>query len=990
MTAPRVYTVAPGIPFVDAVAHGIASTIATSPAALAGAQVLLPTRRGCRALTAAFLRLSGGAPLLLPRLRPLGELDDDDDLALGLDDDDEAGTEAAGASIPPAISPLRRQLLLTRLVMKFRRDETTSDQAARLARELARLLDQVHTERLDLALLKDLVPAELAQHWLKTLDFLSIVTEHWPRILAEQDRIDPAERRIRLIEAQTESWRRRPPAGPVIAAGSTGSIPATAELLDVIAHLPQGTVILPGLDATADDASWQAIRDDPFHPQYGMARLLDRMKIDRRSVPHWPSAAAPASSPARAALIHRTLRPSATFEAPPPDCPAATDGLDGVARLDCAGPEDEARVVALIMREALEQPLRTAALVTPSRPLARRVAAELKRWGIEIDDSAGEALGNTVPGTFLRLVARMVADAFAPVSLLAALKHPLAGCGLAPAACRARVRRLETKALRGPRPKPGLAALQDGIGADDRALAALFAALDAATADFAGMFARQTAPLTQMLIRHAEAAEALAATDTEAGAGRLWADGAGDAAAEFIVALAEAAGAIDAIDTEEYPALLDVLMQGCVVRPRFGRHPRLAIWGPLEARLQHADVMILGGLNEETWPPKAEASPWMSRPMMKVLGLPLPERRIGLSAHDFAQAFCARHVYLARARREEGTPTVPSRWLLRLELFSKNTPWEAANATVAARWQSWQRELDSPEDRECVQIPPPAPRPPVASRPRRLSVTQIETWMRDPYAIYARFILGLKAIEPLDADPTGADYGAAVHQALDAFVRAFPDALPADVWPHLLTCGRQAFASLLDRPGVRAFWWPRFQRIAAWFLEGERQRRPRLSVSVTEVEGSMTLAAPAGPFVLTAKADRIDTLADGTLAIIDYKTGTLPAPKDLAAGLAPQLPLEAAIAREGGFAQVPARPASALEYWRLTGGNPPGECKPIANEDDELVDRSLTGLACLIAAFDQPDTAYLAQPRPAASPRFSDYAHLARVREWSAGGDDGD
>ena len=993
--APGVFTVAPGVPFVDAVAHGIATGIAASSLALARVQVLLPTRRGCRALSAAFLRLTKGAPLLLPRMRPLGELDDDDDLALGDDADDGLGDTAAGGGgdIAAAISPLRRQLLLTRLVIALSRGETSADQAARLARELARLLDQVQTERLDLARLKDLVPAELAHHWHITLDFLAILTEHWPRILAEENRIDPAERRIRLIEAQTAAWHQRPPAGPVIAAGSTGSIPATAELLAVIARLPEGRVILPGLDTGASDATWQAILDDPFHPQFGMARLLARLKLDRRAVPAWPASLPSASPAARAALIHRALRPAATFAAPAAFEDAAAAGLEGVVRIDCPGPEDEARVAALILRRALDQPGQTAALVTPSRPLARRVAAELRRWRIEIDDSAGRPLGSTQPGAFLRLVARMVADGFAPVPLLAALKHPLAGCGLAAVAARRQVRRLECRALRGPRPAPGIAGLRAALGDKDADLSALLASLERATAAFAHLFEAETAPLLQMIIRHAEAAEALAATAGESGAARLWTGEAGEATAEFVAAVAEAAEALGRVGTADYPALLDVLMQGAVVRPRFGRHPRLAIWGPLEARLQHADVMILGGLNEDTWPPKVEPSPWMSRPMMRAFGLPLPERRIGLSAHDFAQAFCARAVHLTRARREDGTPTVPCRWLLRLDLFTQGTPWAGANAAEAACWLAWQRELDAPAAADRVQITPPAPRPPVSARPRKLSVTQIETWMRDPYAIYARFVLGLRALDPLDADPAAADYGAAVHQALDAFARACPAALPADASDRLLAFGLRAFAPLFDRPGVRAFWWPRYQRIASWFLEGERRRRGRLAATLTEVEGSLALAGPAGPFTLTAKADRIDHLASDTLAIIDYKTGTPPSRKDVHAGFAPQLPLEAAIAQAGGFAALAARPVTALEYWRLTGGTPAGKIEALADGDDAgiaaLIEGAVTGLRDLIEAFDRPETAYLAQPRPSASPRYSDYAHLARVREWSAGSDDG-
>jgi ATP-dependent helicase/nuclease subunit B len=988
MTGVSVWTIPPGLSFADVLVTGIAAEAAAAGVPLTRVQILLPTRRACRAVAAAFLRLADGRALLLPRMRPLGDLDDDED-------EPPAGEDEAidTFAVPPAVAPLRRQLLLTRLVAAMGAAETTPDQAARLARELARLLDQVQTERLDLRALETLVPAALAEHWQVTLRFLEILTEHWPQILAEEGCIDPAERRNRLLEAQAHAWRCRPPTAPVYAAGSTGSVPATAALLEVVARLPNGSVILPGLDGLADDTTWAAILDDPGHPQFGMAHLLARLEIDRRRVPVWPAAAAREERSARVALVNRALRPAATVDAPISAIEAPLADLGGVTRIDCPGPEEEARCIALILRHTLETPHRTAALVTPNRVLARRVTAELRRWDIEIDDSAGQPLAVTPPGVFLRLIARMVAEAFAPVPTLPALKHPLAGLGLGPAVCRSRVRRLERLALRGPRPAAGIeglrAAIGDGLPDREPDVEAFVEALVAATAPLRALFARPRAGLRALVVAHVETAEALAATDRRTGADRLWTGDAGEALACHLEQLAEAADAIDPLAPGDYPALFDVLMTGQVVRPGFGRHPRLAIWGPLEARLQHADVMILGGLNEDGWPPKVAPSPWMSRPMMKTFGLPLPERRIGLSAHDFTQAIAAPVVYLTRAEREEGAPTVPCRWLLRLGLFTRGTPWEEMNVAEAARWLGWQRQLDAPTAADRVRITPPAPTPPVAARPRRLSVTRVETWMRDPYAIYARYVLDLRALDPIDADPTAAEYGAAVHQALHAFIDAHPRHLPADALDALLAAGERAFARLKDRPGVRAFWWPRFRRIAAWFVAVERQRRAGLTATATEIAGRIVLDAPAGPFELTATADRIDLLADGTLALVDYKTGVVPTDRDVTLGLAPQLPLEAVIAQDAGFLGIDGRPVSAIEYWQLTGGHPPGRRQTVAREPERLIETARAGLAHLIASFDRPETPYLARPRPAAATRYNDYAHLARIKEWSAADDGG-
>ena len=979
---PRVYTIPPSVAFVDALAAELLRRAEDDPLALPRMRILLPTRRACRALATAFLRIQGDRPLLLPRMTPLGDVDEDE---IALDYAAELGSE--DALIAPAIAPLRRLLLLTQLVLA-RDAKTSPDQAARLAQELARLLDQVQTERLDWRDLETLVPDELAAHWQTTLHFLTILSQHWPRILAEEGVCDPADRRNWLLAAQAAAWTKAPPATPVIAAGSTGSIPATADLLKVVSRLPHGAVILPGLDQEADDDTWAAIRAEPWHPQYGMALLLERLEVSRADVRVWPHEVPDRYAEARARLIHRALRP-AVASADPEPFGAAQLAVQHLSRLDAPTLEEEARAIALIMREVLEHDERTAALVTPDRALARRVAAELQRWQIAVDDSAGLALGDTQPGAFLRLVARMVADRFAPVPLLAALKHPLAGGGQTTARFRATVRRLELAALRGPRPAAGLAGLRHALGdrhSDSERLHTLLDTLTEATEPFVDLMERPSAGLPALLAAHVAAAEALAATDVEPGPDRLWQGDAGEAMAKFIAELADAAQGFAFDRTEAYPALFETLLAGQVVRPVWGRHPHLAIWGPLEARLQQADVLILAGLNEDSWPPRAAASPWMSRPMMQAFGLPLPDRRVGLSAHDFAQAFCAPTVWLTRARRREGTPTVPSRWLLRLEATLRPTP--EAEIRAGEAWLHWQSILDEPAPGERRRIDPPAPCPPVEARPRKLSVTRIETWMRDPYAIYAQNILRLTALDPLDADPGAAEYGSFVHAALDLFTRQHPRQLPGDALPQLLAIGRQVFAPMLDRPGVRAFWWPRFERIARWFVAEEERRADAIVERFSEVTGTLSIDAPYAPFALTAKADRIDRRTDGSLVIIDYKTGAPPTDKEVAAGFAPQLPLEAAIAAAGGFDGIPARAVAGITYWRLRGNDDGGETRDLKGDPSEFALTALAGLERLVAVFDQQTTPYAARPRSSVAPRFSDYEHLARIREWSAAGAD--
>ncbi len=981
-----------GAPFLPALAAGILAECGSDdPLALTRVTVLLPTRRACRSLAQAFAETGPVGVRLLPRLMPLGDVDEDE-LALGTHE-----TVAVATELAPAIEDLRRRLILARTILQLgaargpEARERSAVQAAALAGELARLIDQVETERLSFDRLAELVPNEYAAHWQETLRFLAIVTEHWPAVLAAEGAVDPSRRRNLALAALLSHWQARPPPGPVYAAGSTGTVPATADLLAAIAVLPQGRVVLPGLDRDLDEPSWAAL--DASHPQYSLKRLLTRLGLHRHEVPDWPTAEVSPRAAARARLAGLALLPATTSgqwrERAAEIRAAATAALPGLSRIDCHGPHQEAGAIALLLREALEIPGRTAALVTPDRELARRVAAELQRWGIAIDDSGGQALAASVPGAYLRLVARMAQEQAAPVPLLACLKHPLAAGGTEPGRFRHRVRGLELAVLHGPRPGPGLVGLRQALDRRPAPDLELIGWLDGLTRRLAPLFdllSRPRAALGALLSTHVAAAEALAATDAETGAQRLWAGEAGEALALLIADLKLAAEDFPDLPTGQYADFLDACLDGRVVRPRFGRHPRLTILGLLEARLLSADLVILGGLNEGTWPPEPGVDPWMSRPMRDLFGLPSLERRIGLTAHDFTQGFAAPEVVLTRATRVEGTPTVPSRWLLRLEHLLGAGGVESG-LPVRPKVLAWQRQLD-----ETVREPPaapPAPCPPVAVRPRRLSVTEIETWRRDPYAIYARHVLGLEPLPALDLDPSLADYGQLIHRALDVFLRTTLGGLPAEAEAMLLATGRRIFGDALSLPGVRAFWWPRFERIAAWFVTAERQHREVSTPLATEVRGELTLRGPAGAFVLRGKADRIDRLEDGRLVLIDYKTGSLPSVKEIGFGYAPQLPLEAAIAAAGGFAEVPAGEAARLEYWRLGGGQPAGKIQAFTEGHSklpppaELARQASTGLERLIAVFDDPATPYPARPRPDYVPRFSDYDHLARVKEWS-------
>lgn len=976
--APEIYTLPPHISFVDGLVRGIRARFGDDPLRLSDVLVLLPNRRAVRSLRDAFLRAADGRSLLLPRIEPIGDVDEDD-LFLSAT----LPQATWHMDLAPPIPSHMRQMLLMDIIGRWygsRGEEPPeSAQCAILAQSLVQFLDHVQTAQLTFGDLENLVPEEYAAHWQQTLDFLKILTERWPGILAPTGFSDMAVRRNILLEGLREKWLENPPAHPVIAAGSTGSIPATANLLKVIARLPKGMVLLPGLDLGMDETSWDAL--DDTHPQATMKNLLFTLESSRDDVESWLEG--PTAPSARDHLLREVMRPAETTD----QWPGLDVDLDKATRhfirLDAPGPREEAGMIALMLREVLETEGRTAALVTLDRQLARRVAGEMKRWGIMIDDSAGIPLLNTTAGVFLRLTAQMVGEGMAPVALLSVLKHPLAAAGQDVGEFRKMTRALEEKILRGPRPAAGCQGIYQAI--KQNPMKDWWQGIRDIIHPFELVMQKPQASFEELLACHVQMVESLCASHDRSGPERLWKGDAGESAAKLIEDLQQAAPCLAVLKPENYPALLEVFMAGITVRPKYGLHPRLNIWSPLEARLQQADLVIMGGLNEGSWPPEPLPDPWMSRPMRQKFGLPSPERKIGLSAHDFVQTAASARVVMIRSEKVDGTPTVKSRWLSRMDAIAPNMAPNMAKTDDMTLWLDRYHALDRPAKARVIQ--PPEPTPPVTVRPRSLSVTRIQKWMQDPYSIYARYILNLKTLDALDADPGAADKGTIIHDALDDFMKAYSHDLPPDAMARLIRFGTARFEEYIDRPTVRAFWWPRFIHVAEWFVTTEKARRMTSKTVATEVKASQSFDLPGGPFTLTAKADRIDQMSDGSYSIIDYKTGQSPTARALHAGYAPQLPLEGMMAARGRFNGLAAGTVSDLSYWQLKGGEDVAKITSFSQTSRPKMDvaavitSSYDGLVRLVTTFDLPDTPYLNNPRPD-NLGYGEYDHLARTKEW--------
>lgn len=1035
MSAPRrVLTIPPGVPFLPTLARALLDGSVVpgfrfdgDPLALADATIYVPTRRAARSLRGVFAELLGGRSAILPVIRPLGEFDEDD-AAFEAD----APEPPEAADLAPPIPTMDRLLLLAPLVRAWKRrlpghvaalfDEevvvpASAADAIWLARDLSRLMDEVETEGADWARLAGLVEGNLAGWWQVTLDFLRIVTENWPALLAERGRSDPAAHRSALIRLEAARLRRSPPAGPVIAAGSTGSIPATAELLAAIAALPAGAVVLPGLDTAMDAQSFAAITAPGArpallgHPQYGLAKLVGKLGVAREEVGALGEADEPLA--VRAALVGEALRPAETTELWPETrhgfAPAALEAaLAGMTLLEAANEREEAAAIALALRRAVAEPGRRAALVTGDRALARRVSAELRRFGVMADDSGGTPLAGTPPATLLSLALEAAFRPGDPVAILSLLKHPLLTLGMERPAVRHAAETVELVALRGGTGRPDVLTLStmfearlERLAAQTRApfwlerlsardleqARALLEKLSAALEPLGRLRGMPGADM-RMLVRESVIALEALGRAADGTLTRLYEGDAGERLAELLRSLVSAEAAFT-FDADEWPDVMRALAATETVKPARGADRAIAIWGALEARLQHVDTIVIGGLNEGVWPRRPEGDRFMSRLMKTSIELEPPERRIGLAAHDFQMAMGKREVVLARAARSGDSPAVPSRWLQRLLTFVGPDHAKALRGR-GERLLAWARALDDGPRQDFA--PRPQPKPPVAVRPTHFSVTEIETLRRDPYAVYARRILRLAALDPLIRDPGAAERGTLFHAILHRFSRECGDPAGPGALEALLAAGRACFAEAALPPDVHFVWWPRFEQLAAGIIDWERNRAPEVSRRHAEERAGKTLVGASG-VTLSGYADRVDLLAGGVADILDYKTGSYPSKGQAHTLLSPQLALEGALLKRGAFAALGACEPADLAFVRL---KPNGEViqesileyNRQARSAAELSEEAWARLEKLLLHYQNPSTGYLSRALPFREGEpGGDYDHLARVLEWSAGGE---
>jgi len=884
----------------------------------------------------------------------------------------------------PAVPPLRRKLELARLVDRMARGlpafETGSGIFS-LTESLAALMAEMQSEGVPPEALERLdIQASHAEHWRQSLAFIRIVARFFEADAAP----DPEARQRRVVERLVSEWAERPSPARIVVAGSTASRGATRLFMQAVARLPRGALVLPGFDFDMPDHAWSSLCSGPFpiedHPQYRYRSLLDGLALAPTRVACWTDRAPP--SPARNTLVSLALRPAPVTDQWMAEGEKLTDlprSCAGLSLIEAAEPRQEALALALVLRQTVEQG-RKAALITPDRMLTRRVAAALDRWGIIPDDSAGQPLHLTAPGRLIRHLARMIGQKLTLESLLIVLKHPLVATGSALRGAHLRLtRELELKLRRDGPAFPDGAFLEAWGGAGDAEqqnwshwLAALIGQIETPG----------RCSVSAWLETHLALLEGLAAgPDGAVAASELWLGEAGQSCARLLDDLRAENEESLIVSAANYADLVDTLLQAGQVRNPLAAHPLVSFLGTLEARAHDAEVILLAGLNEKSWPEAPSPDPWLSRQMRLDAGLLLPERQIGLSAHDFQQGIAGQEVILSRARRDADAETVPSRWLNRLLNLLGGLP-DAGGAEALAQmrgrgaaWLALAAALDQPTA-PLAPAPRPAPRPPEEARPRQYSVTAIKTLIRDPYAIYAKRILRLSPLDPLRPGPDPRLRGEALHRIVEHFVAEFDPAESLESGRNrLLRLAETVLEAMIPWPSAQRLWRARLARIAAELVAQEAARRAEGAPAVVETKASIAIGATG--HILTAKPDRIDLLHDGTAMVYDYKSGTLPKEPEVR-HFDKQLLLEAAMIARGAFVEIGPREVSGMTYIHLGGS---GETRRLKLGPED-VEETWTKLQALLARYGARKQGFAARRAMQLSRDAGDYDHLARFGEW--------
>ncbi len=965
MSRNNIYNISATESFLDVLAEGIIRRYAAQDLnELSKILVLLPNKRSCTGLREAFLRQTKGKPVLLPKIRPVGDIDSE-----------EIFITSEIFDIPEPVPAIKEKFILAKLIMEWQKENQggdiknyTEDQALFLAGELRSFLHDLQRENIPFTSLGNIVPDELAKHWQITMDFLYSLVEKWGYVQKKEGFISSVEFQKKLTKKQIELWRDNPPEYPVIIAGSTGSIPATSELIKEVLSLKKGAVILPALDTFCSSDYWKSI--DKSHPQYAIKNLLSFLSVSREDVANWSDGCDD----------NERLRVASEVLSPPEVIKEWFDlsdkkGFEGISILEASDIQEEAEVISLAIREKLENKDCNIAVITHSRDISRRIISIMEKWGIKANDSAGIPISETSIGIFLRLIADVPAGKYDPITLLSLLKNPFTEIGESKFQCRKYARELEKKFLRGIRKYDNIDSLCEVIlSKNETDLYKWLMELRNIINKFELLLSKEKVSLRELIENHIKCCENISVGDNKNNL--LWSGHEGKFIYEFLNDVISYSDDFGVIDPKFYPAFFSNLLSSILYRPAYGFHPRVSILSPIEARLHRFDFTIFADLNEHSWPKKYAFS-WMGDSMREKIGLTTSEEKQGLSAHDFYSHFCSPEILLCRSKKKMSETTVSSRWLLRLQALAeklniKNIKEDCFLAKAA-------KIIKIPSNFEYLK--PPSPSPDIAFRPFSVSVTQVGKLVENPYEVYTKLILKLTNLREINEDPESAEFGSLVHKAIEIYLREYKDGTREE----FLNAGRKAFSEYKNNHSILNIWQSRFEEIADYFVFYEKERRKNANKVFAEQEGKHEFSFNDGKLSIKTRVDRIEVSPSGNVCIADYKTGSLPSISDVKVGIAPQLSLESLIFEKGGFASIinldKEQPkVDNLVYIKLFG-NKKIEEKNIKNET--VIKIAENGILKLINYFYNKQNPYYSYPYGRGNYFYDEYDHFSRYDEWA-------
>lgn len=997
----NIYNISPRYSFLDVLAKYIIETAKEQNLNIANDLILLPTRRSCRYIKDIFLKLNNNEASLLPTIRSLGDIDEN---GIAILDYENEGLEVG---LPDAISSIERNLILSSMV-KIKMKDLSDEQTYSLAVDLAHLMDTVEMEELNFANLKNIVSDEYSEHWQETLEFLKIVTEEYPKVLTSYNRLNPIARKVKLIEKQIEFWKKYPHKGRIFAGGSTGSLVPIAKMLKTIANMENGFLILPGLDKTISDSDFEILTSDltlnQNHPQYGLLKLIKGLNLKVSDIPELPLyedyETSPQSREILSSYIMLSTQMGDSWEILRTSKKFNQDALEGVSEITFDDENEEVLGLAMLLRKSIEEKKKTL-LITPDRKIAKSVSNKLKKWNIVVDDSAGIPASDTITGNYYLLILKMIYDDFSPYSILAVLKHKYTHLGYSKKKLEEITKLFEIEVLRLYGNIKNLEDIEKILNLPSSSLAKKFPRYNSKspkqspspevlnlikkikelTDNFSSLMkSKEKYNLYDLLVKHIKLVESFVSSEESNTNNILYSS---DLHEQFslevrnlldsLKQLKEKGDNIDLMTASAYFVFISNYFLSQSLRPTIGTDLNIAIMNSIEARLLPADLYIMAGLNEGTFPSITSDDPWMNRAMKASFGLPLPERKIGLSSHDFVEFFCKKNVIMTHSSKIDKKTTITSRWLSKLSAIKEICEIKTDDS-LSTEVKSW---IDNFNIGNVKRYERPSPKlsKEIRMKPVKFAATEIETFLKDPYEIYAKKFLSLYKQDDINVNNINIEFGNIIHKALDIFIKN-----NYQTTEELLSLMERQISPTMSISQVD-FWLPRFKQIADWFVKSYNENKNIIKKSIVEEQGSFEFVKD---FILEAKADRIDVLKDGTLSIMDYKTGSPPAIDKVKNSEAPQLLIETIIAENNGYKNLPKNSkVSELKYIKLKKDDL-GKETSINNicDIEEAVNKLKEDLEKIIKEFRNENTPFYSQPNESKKLSFPNYEHLSRVKEW--------